>query len=124
MNDDAVQDVETTSEIAGVNLLNGLIKADAINVDAHVQGPAGGPYVVTGTSSLVNLVIDGNKIPINAAPNTQIAVGNLRDGHDQPAEEDREPRHRPCAGHPDPQEEPRPAAGAEIQVASATAQAH
>jgi hypothetical protein len=118
------QDVETTSEIAGVNLLGGLIKADAINVDAHVQGPAGGPYVVTGTSSLANLVIDGNKIPINAAPNTKIAVGNLlvvtinqqkKSGNLVTVRALDIQILKKNHGLP---------AGVEIQVASATAQAH
>lgn len=124
VNDSSTQDAETTSEIAGVNLLGGLIKADAINVDAHVQGPAGGPYAVTGTSSLVHLTIDGHSIPIDAAPNTQIAIGKL-------AVVTINQQHKTGQlitvraldiqilkkNHGLP-------AGAEIQIASATAQAH
>ena len=124
VNDDAQQDVETTSEIAGVNLLNGLIKADAINVDARVQGPPGGPYLVTGTSTLVNLVIDGNKIPINVAPNSQIKIGNLavvtinqqkKTGNLVTVRALDIQLLKRGDGLP---------AGAEIQIASATAQAH
>lgn len=68
---------ESTSKVAGINLFNGLIKADAISVDAHARGTDTTPIKVTGSSSLVNLVIAGNKIPISAAPNTVIKLLNI-----------------------------------------------
>jgi len=66
-----------TSKIASINLLNGLIKADAITVDARSTVLTGHNRVVAGSSQLVNLVIGGHAIPINAAPNTVITIPNV-----------------------------------------------
>lgn len=76
-NTTAVGDAETTSKIASVNLLNGLIKADAITSDAHVRVPTGHTASVSGSSQLVNLVIAGRRIPINVRPNTVINIGSI-----------------------------------------------
>ncbi|MDQ1449947.1 MAG: hypothetical protein QOC79_2918 [Actinomycetota bacterium] len=66
-----------STQLAHVNLLNGLITADALSGQAHVGQVAGGGTESSTTTSLVNLVIAGNAIPVNVAPNTVITVGNL-----------------------------------------------
>lgn len=63
--------------IAKVNLLGGLIRADALTGTADVSLRSGHPPVATANCKLVNLVIDGHAIPVNAAPNSTISVGNL-----------------------------------------------
>jgi hypothetical protein len=73
----ALGEAETTSKIAGLNLFNGLIKADAISVDAHVRAPTGSPVTRSGTTTLLNLVINGNAIPASVAPNTTINLLNI-----------------------------------------------
>ena len=73
----AVFDSRTTSEVAGVNLFNGLITADAIKATAHAHGVPGGVSSSDGSSTLVNLSIGGKQIPINVAPNTVINIANL-----------------------------------------------
>ncbi|MCW2783627.1 MAG: hypothetical protein JWP74_144 [Marmoricola sp.] len=66
-------EVTDRSETAKVNLLNGLITADAIQVSAHVLKT--GPFDShDATTNFVNLTIAGKKIPINVAPNTTINV--------------------------------------------------
>ncbi len=64
-------DVETGAQLAKVNLLNGLIKADAVGVTSHVR-KAGTVNVHEASMNFVNLVIGGKRIPSNVAPNTQI----------------------------------------------------
>ncbi|MFL6173787.1 MAG: choice-of-anchor P family protein [Marmoricola sp.] len=64
-------DVNTGADLANINLLGGLIKADAINVSTHVR-TAGTDNVSEAHMNFVNLVIAGRKIPINVAKNTQI----------------------------------------------------
>ncbi|MCW2784310.1 MAG: hypothetical protein JWP74_827 [Marmoricola sp.] len=64
-------DVSTGSEIAKVNLLGGLIKADAIDVTTHVRQDAG-ENIAEANTNFVHLVIAGKKIPIDVKPNTQI----------------------------------------------------
>lgn len=71
------QNVETTAQAAGINLLNGLITADVVKSDAHISGPTGGPYTVTATSNLAHLRIAGKAIPIGVKPNTVIKVAKL-----------------------------------------------
>ena len=66
-----------TTKLAGINLLGGAITADAIEGAAHVETtPSGGTTSSTFTS-LVNLKIGGNSIPINVSPNTVINLGTL-----------------------------------------------
>lgn len=69
-------EITNTNQTAGINLLGGLIKADAIKVTAYGKADEG-----TWTSKmelkLVNLVIAGQKIPIDVSPNTIINVANL-----------------------------------------------
>ncbi|MCX6395935.1 MAG: hypothetical protein NTV23_05575 [Propionibacteriales bacterium] len=66
-------DVTTGARLAKINLLGGLIKADAVDVTAHVTTSAA-DNVAEATTNLVNLVVAGKKIPINVAPNTQIYI--------------------------------------------------
>lgn len=64
-------DVTTGAELAKINLFNGLIKADAVDVSTHVR-KAGTENIHEASTNLVNLVVGGRKIPANVAPNTQI----------------------------------------------------
>lgn len=66
-----------STKLAGVNLFNGLIKADALTGTAHVGTNPDGTTSATATTSLVNLVIAGKSIPIDVSPNTVINVANL-----------------------------------------------
>jgi hypothetical protein len=66
-------DVSTGADLANINLLGGLIKADAVNVTTHVQ-EAGTTNVSEANMNFVNLTIAGKKIPINVKPNTQIYI--------------------------------------------------
>lgn len=69
-------DVRNTNELARVNVLAGLVTADAIKVTAHsrrVNGTCSGSASMT----LVNLKVGGTTIPLNVAPNTTIKVGDL-----------------------------------------------
>jgi hypothetical protein len=66
-----------TTKLAGVNLFNGLIKADALTGVAHVTALPDGSTTATTSTSLVNLVIAGQSIPVDVSPNTVINVANL-----------------------------------------------
>jgi hypothetical protein len=76
-NDATVADARTTAEIAGINLFNGLITADAIKAVAHARRPAGGPTTTDRSTTFVNLTIAGKAIPVSVSPNTVINVANL-----------------------------------------------
>jgi hypothetical protein len=93
-------------------------------VDAHVQGPPGGPYLVTGTSTLANLTIDGQSIAVNAAPNTQIKVGKLAVVTINQQKKTGQLITVRALDIQILQRNHGLPAGAEIQIASATAQAH
>lgn len=69
-------EVETTNETAGLNLFNGLITADALKVVSMSKKENG---VLTRSMKLtfVNLVVAGQPIDINVAPNTTINVAGL-----------------------------------------------
>lgn len=69
-------EVTNTNEIAGVNLFDGIITADAIKVTAHSKKVNG---VLTRDLKLefVNLKVAGNEIPVNVGPNTTINVAGL-----------------------------------------------
>jgi hypothetical protein len=75
-NTNSLWESETTSKVAGINLFNGAIRAEAVTADAHVRGTSSGT-TVTGASQLVNLSIAGHSIPLNAKPNTVMHVLNL-----------------------------------------------
>lgn len=77
-NTSSLFDGAVSSRIGAINLFNGAIKADAVGSAARVTGSAPGfAPTVTGAATLVNLVIGGHVIPINAAPNTTINLLNI-----------------------------------------------
>lgn len=69
-------DVVNTNEIARVNILAGLVTADAIKVTAHSRR-VGGTCSGNASMTLVNLKVAGTTIPLNVAPNTTINVANI-----------------------------------------------
>ncbi len=69
-------EVTNTNETAGVNLLGGLITADAIKVTAHSTRNAKG-FKADQSLTLVNLVIAGQSIPINVSPDTTIEIPGI-----------------------------------------------
>ncbi len=70
-------DALTTARIAGVNLFDGLITADAITSSARSQLATDGTFTLTDKSEFVNLTINGHAYPLNAARNTVIDVAGL-----------------------------------------------
>lgn len=66
-----------TARVAAVNLLNGLITADAVTATAQMSQVDVSPAVPTASSQLVNLTIGGSVIPIDVAPNTVIPLAGL-----------------------------------------------
>lgn len=69
---------QVTNETAGVNLLGGLIQAEAIKAVASASGPAGGPVSLSDKGSkIVGLKINGKSIDVDVRPNTTIKVGDL-----------------------------------------------
>ena len=64
-------------EIGKINVLSGLITADAIEGTATDTKLPDGSYLPTTEEQFVNLTIAGQKIPINVSPNTVINVLNL-----------------------------------------------
>lgn len=69
-------EVTNINRIAGLNVLNGLIRADAIVVKAHSK-LRGKRFRQNEKMTFVNLVIAGQRIPIDIGKNTTIRVGNV-----------------------------------------------
>lgn len=69
-------DIKNTNQVAGLNLLNGLITADAIKVEASAK-IRGKKYRPSEKFTLVNLVVAGQRIPLDVGPNTKIDVAGL-----------------------------------------------
>lgn len=68
-------DVTHTNKVVGVDLLNGLIKAQAVKVIARSQRLADGSRIQTPSTEIAGLVINGKKIgTLNVSPNTTITV--------------------------------------------------
>jgi hypothetical protein len=65
---------ETTSTVQTVNLLAGLATADAVKADAHASKSAGIITLSDAGSTFVNLVVNGQSISDNVAPNTKITT--------------------------------------------------
>lgn len=67
-------DAFATNKTARINVLNGLITADAITVTSHVaKGPqVPGGHLEEQRLEFINLKVAGKSIPINVAKNTQI----------------------------------------------------
>lgn len=74
---DSLSNSTMGSEIAGVNLLGGLITADAIKVQATVTRPTGGAVTRSFTTSFTKLVIAGQPITINPTANTVIDIAGI-----------------------------------------------
>lgn len=72
-------DAYAENQIARVNILGGLITADAIKVTSHVAKNPALPngHVEEQKLTFVNLKVAGKTIPINVKPNTQIYVLGL-----------------------------------------------
>jgi hypothetical protein len=70
-------DAYAENQLARVNILGGLITADAIKVTSHVARLAGGGHVAEQHLTFVNLKVAGKTIPIDVKPNTQIYVLGL-----------------------------------------------
>lgn len=70
-------DARSGSTVAGVNLFNGLIRADAVVASAHAWGTTTANRKADGASKLTNLVIAGRTIPLHASRNTKINVLGL-----------------------------------------------
>jgi hypothetical protein len=70
----ALGEAHATAQTATVNLLSGLIKADAITADARVSAPTNSPIAVSGNSTFLNLVIGGTPYPANPGQNTKITL--------------------------------------------------
>lgn len=70
-------DAYAENQIARVNILGGLITADAIKVTSHVARLAGGGHVAEQHLTFVNLKVAGKTIPIDVKPNTQIYILGL-----------------------------------------------
>lgn len=66
-----------TAEAVGLNLLGGLITADAIYGKARAAKVSGGTPQLTAQSTFVNLTIAGRAIPVNVAANTSVNVLGL-----------------------------------------------
>lgn len=64
------------AKTATVNLLNGLIRVDALTASATTRGK---PFANQGTSTFLNLRINGKGYTDNPAPNTKVDLGPL--GH-------------------------------------------
>lgn len=70
--------VKVSNELAGLNVLNGLITADAITADAVVKKkPAKNKAKTRLGSQLLNLTVAGNAIPVGVAPNTVIELAGV-----------------------------------------------
>lgn len=69
-------EMRNSNEVAGLNLLNGLITADAVKVQANGK-KTGTTWAGSMRMTLVNLVVAGQSIPINVSPNTKIDVAGL-----------------------------------------------
>jgi hypothetical protein len=69
-------EIASRAQVAGVNLLDGLITADALDTTAtaRIVDGIGGGGVIT---KLVHLTIGGALIPVDTAPNTTINLGSL-----------------------------------------------
>lgn len=74
MLDTPVSSAQTTSELGGVNLLNGLIRVDQVlAVASSYVNDAGAASNATG-SMLLGLVVAGQSFGATPAPNTRIAL--------------------------------------------------
>lgn len=65
---------QTVSELASVNIVNGLVRADNVTAIASSFVNAGGAASNADGSGFVNLVVNGRAIPADVAPNTRVDI--------------------------------------------------
>lgn len=68
---------QTKADVAGLNLFDGAIKADAVSSSAAVQLRLDGTTVITNRSRFVGLQIGRQHYPVTVEPNTRINVAGL-----------------------------------------------
>ena len=68
--------VTVNNELAGLDVLNGLITADAVSAAVVVKKKAKRVSTRLG-SQLLNLTVAGNAIPVNVAPNTRLDLAGV-----------------------------------------------
>ena len=71
--------VTMTNRVAGVNVLDGLITADAVTAFSKTSKRFGEAANAELSTELLNLVVAGQSIPADAAPNTAFDIANV--GH-------------------------------------------
>jgi hypothetical protein len=69
--------ITSSEDIEGLNLIGGLITADALDVTTTSSTLDGLTVSSTGGTTFTNLVINGQPIAANPAPNTKISVAGL-----------------------------------------------
>jgi hypothetical protein len=65
---------QTVSELENVNVLNGLVRADIVTAIASSYAGSDGAASNGDGSGFVNLVVNGNSITTDVAPNTRIDI--------------------------------------------------
>jgi hypothetical protein len=70
-------DATCSNEVARVNLLNGLIKADAVTAIARITKDAGGVIATHPFGEIVNLRVLGVPLKLKAGANTVITLPGL-----------------------------------------------
>ena len=69
--------VKVNNELAGLNVLNGLITADAITDSVVVKKKKSTKVTTRLASQLLNLTVAGNAIPADVAPNTRMDLAGV-----------------------------------------------
>jgi hypothetical protein len=69
--------LEGTARTAGVNLLNGLVKVDAVETATSAQLNSTEPAAGTGSTRFVNLTIAGKSYPVDLPRNTTVTVPGI-----------------------------------------------
>jgi hypothetical protein len=69
--------VKVNNELAGLNVLNGLITADVISAGVVVKKKRSNKVTTRLGSQLLNLTVAGNAIPGDVAPNTQLDLAGV-----------------------------------------------
>jgi hypothetical protein len=74
---DGGSQVQSISKAAGVSLLKGLIKLNAVTTTSTVSVDSHGLASYEGHTELLGLIVNGRKIPINVAKNTAITLPGI-----------------------------------------------
>jgi hypothetical protein len=69
--------VKVNNELAGLNVLNGLITADAIGAGVVVKKKKSNKLTTRLDSQLLNLTVAGNAIPVHVPPNTRLDLAGV-----------------------------------------------